>query len=176
MRKKYNKTYQCKSWLEKEYIEKKLSLYEIAKACQVSSETIRNWMLKFDISRRSIKEAMELKKKSVPEDERLRDELILLDSILEEVEFILRVLKDFKQFEKMEKEEKEDYLRRVRREQKQRHAADRFRKKAERERLKASLDKERKESPVDKTLEDEWREIEALFNEPLDEKKRRGKR
>jgi len=163
MRKKYNNTYQSKPWLKKKYLDEKLSIYEIAKACQVSPQTILNWLKRFDIPRRSIQEALRIKKPVILEDVRLRAELVFLGYLLEEFAFIARVLKKLKQ-PKMDKEEQENYLSKVRREQKRRHAADRFRKKAERERLKASL--EREAIPVDKTLQDEWDEIQAIVDEP----------
>jgi len=165
MRKKYNKTYQCKSWLKKKYLDEKLSLSEIAKVCEVSSKTIRNWMLKLDVPRRSIREALEVKKKSIPEDERLRVELVSLVYLLEEFAFAARVLKKLKQSKNTEKEEQENYLRGIRREQKRRHAADRFKKKAERDKA-VFLHLERETIPIDKTLQDEWNEIQAIVDEP----------
>lgn len=57
---KTEKLYQNKDWLYKKYWDKKLSAYQIAKICEVTSETIRIWLKRFDISRRSISEATHL--------------------------------------------------------------------------------------------------------------------
>ena len=52
------KQYKDKEWLERKYWEEELSKSEIAKLCNVGYTTIHYWMTKFDISRRSISEAL----------------------------------------------------------------------------------------------------------------------
>ena len=44
--------YRNKEWLKKKYIEEKLSTTGIAKLCEVSSTTIRDWLIKYNIPRR----------------------------------------------------------------------------------------------------------------------------
>ena len=52
-----------KFWLYQKYWIKELSLSQIAKLCDVSIATIRNWMVRFDINRRTISEAENIKYK-----------------------------------------------------------------------------------------------------------------
>lgn len=49
--------YKDKSWLYNKYYNEKLSLLEISKICNVTPMSIKNWMVKFNIPRRSISEA-----------------------------------------------------------------------------------------------------------------------
>lgn len=44
--------YKNKEWLENEYVKKELSAETIAKSCNVNSQTILNWLAKFEIPRR----------------------------------------------------------------------------------------------------------------------------
>lgn len=59
-----NKLYRNKEWLFEQYINKKKSMSDIAKICNVSSSTIRKWLIKFDIKIRTYSEASKGKKHS----------------------------------------------------------------------------------------------------------------
>jgi len=48
-----NKKYRNKEWLEKKYLVERLDPNEIAKLCEVYPDTIRKWLRKFNIPRRS---------------------------------------------------------------------------------------------------------------------------
>lgn len=52
--------YKNKNWLEDQYINKKKSTYQIAKEYKYGIATIRRWLIKFDISRRTKSEAIHL--------------------------------------------------------------------------------------------------------------------
>ena len=52
--------YQDKDWLEEKYWKSKLSTTRIARLCDCDYKTIWNWLVKFDISRRSIGEGSHL--------------------------------------------------------------------------------------------------------------------
>lgn len=52
------KLYRNKEWLEKHYIEKRLSTLKIERICRVSETTIRKWLMKFNIPIRSQSEAI----------------------------------------------------------------------------------------------------------------------
>lgn len=56
------KRYKDEKWLRKKYKDEKLSTYQIAKICGVTYETIRRWLIKFNISRRSDSEAIHLRR------------------------------------------------------------------------------------------------------------------
>lgn len=51
------KKYRNKEWLEDQYINKKKSMNDIAKICNISSSTIRKWLIKFKIRIRTHSEA-----------------------------------------------------------------------------------------------------------------------
>jgi len=55
-----DKLYQNKEWLEKKYLEEKLSTRTIQKLCGVSNRTICKWLIKFSIPCRSYSEANHL--------------------------------------------------------------------------------------------------------------------
>jgi len=57
------KLFQSRDWLYNKYWNEKLSTCQIAKICKVTHETIRKWLIKFNISRRSRKENSEIQKK-----------------------------------------------------------------------------------------------------------------
>ena len=54
------KNYKERNWLYHQYIELEKSLIQIAKECNVSDNVIYYWMVKFNISRRTISEAMQI--------------------------------------------------------------------------------------------------------------------
>jgi len=45
--------YTDKEWLREQYVEKELSCHEVAQKCDVVNGTIRTWLIKHDIPRRS---------------------------------------------------------------------------------------------------------------------------
>jgi hypothetical protein len=55
------KKYKDKNWLFNKYWNKELNIPQIAEICEVSNLTIRYWMIKFNISIRSVGEANSLK-------------------------------------------------------------------------------------------------------------------
>jgi len=50
------KLYQDKEWLNHQYWNQGKSTTQIARLCNCNAETIRNWMKKFEIPRRTLKE------------------------------------------------------------------------------------------------------------------------
>jgi len=56
------KKYQNKKWLEDKYVKEKFSIRQIAEICNITYESMRKWMIKFNIPRRYINEAVHLAK------------------------------------------------------------------------------------------------------------------
>ncbi len=59
-----SKLYEDRDWLYDQYITQKKILKEIGKLCSVSHTTICNWLIKFNIKRRSVSEALKGIKRS----------------------------------------------------------------------------------------------------------------
>lgn len=55
-----HKMYRNKDWLYQKYRESNLSIAEIAKLCHCHGKTVREWMIRLGIERRSVKEALDL--------------------------------------------------------------------------------------------------------------------
>lgn len=55
------KLYQNKDWLQKKYIDEEWSTCQISKLCNTSSTTVWNWIKKFNIAGRSVRDANHLK-------------------------------------------------------------------------------------------------------------------
>lgn len=54
------KKYKNKDWLYQKYVKEGLSTHEIAKVCKANSQTIVNWLRKFNIPVRTLSEASKL--------------------------------------------------------------------------------------------------------------------
>lgn len=59
--------YKNKEWLQENYIDKKLSTYDISKLCYINRTTVLYWLKKFNIKIRSPKEAIKLNFKEIKE-------------------------------------------------------------------------------------------------------------